>query len=148
MPKSHWGQGLESTVGVKKLSSKAPLPLYVLSCNEVRPVKNFLHLHPIESSGNWFVAYVLRKRRSLSATDPRLTHKNCTTTVYIIIRCSIFTVCAFMLYWSSHPEICTVYTVTQIFLFAIVLLHNVAVLPTYITLGITFGMPFVIWVLK
>ncbi len=150
MPKSHWGQDLESMVGVKKLSFKAPLPLYAQSCNEVRLVKNsLLHLYTIKSSGNWFAAYVLRKRRTLSAADHPLTHKNCTimrnsTTVYIVIRCSIFTVCAFMLYWSSHPEICTVHTETQIFLFPIVLLHNVAVLPTCITLGITFGTPFVV----
>ncbi len=150
MTKNHWGQDLESMVGVKKLSSKAPLPLYTPSCSEVRPVKNFLlHLHMIELSGNWFAAYVLQKRRTLSAPDPPLTHKNCTvmhnsTIVYIVFRCSFFIMCAFMLYWSSHPEICTVYTQTQIFLFPIVLLHKVAVLPTYITLDINFGTPFVV----
>ncbi len=58
MPKSHWGQDLESMVDVKKLSSKAPHPLNAPSCSEVRPVKNsLLHLLTIELSGNWLPAY-------------------------------------------------------------------------------------------
>ncbi len=127
--------------GSEKIVIQSAFPPVAPSCSEVWPVKNFLlHLHKIESSGKWFATYVLQMRRILSAADPPLKHKNCT-----IMHNSDapFSRCAFMLYWSSHPEICTIYIETQIFLFPILLLHNVAVLLTYITLGITFGTPFV-----
>ncbi len=82
----------------------------------------------------WLHTYREGDEQYSSAVDSRLTHKNQPTTrnskiVYIVIGCLIFSVCMFMLYWSSHLETCTVYTRTEIFLFPIVSSCSAAVLP-------------------